>query len=113
MSEPEWLTRKKRIDIRLRSMTPSWKIIRYHDGLDLSALHYVAVEEFPTENGPADYALFVDGILIGIIEAKKVTVNPQIVWEQAKLYSRGVVPGPGNWMGFRAPFFSPPKGKII
>jgi hypothetical protein len=44
------------IDTRLRAVQPSWKIIRYRDGLDLSALHCVAVEEFPTANGPADYA---------------------------------------------------------
>jgi type I restriction enzyme R subunit len=113
MSEPEWLTRKKRIDIRLRSMTPPWKIIRYHDGLDLSALHYVAFEEFPTENGPADYALFVNGIFIGIIEAKKVTVNPQNVLEQAKRYSRGVANGPGNWNGLRVPFLYATNGEII
>ena len=113
MSEPEWLTRKKRIDIRLRSMTPPWKIICYHDGLDLSALHYVAVEEFPTENGPADYALFVNGILIGIIEAKKVTVNPQNVLEQAKRYSRGATNGPGNWNGLRVPFLYATNGEII
>ena len=36
-----------------------------------------AVEEYPTANGPADYALFVEGRLLGILEAKKVTVNPQ------------------------------------
>lgn len=113
MSEPEWLTRKKRIDIRLRSMTPPWKIIRYHDGLDLSALHYVAVEEFPTENGPADYALFVNGIFIGIIEAKKVTVNPQNVLEQAKRYSRGAANGPANWNGLRVPFLYATNGEII
>jgi type I site-specific restriction endonuclease len=82
LNESEWLTRKKRIDTRLCAPPPPWKIIRYRDGLNLSSLHCVAVEEFPTENGPADYALFVNGILLGIIEAKKVTVNPQNVLEQ-------------------------------
>lgn len=32
----------------------------------------VAVREFPTDTGPVDYALFVNGIPVGIIEAKKV-----------------------------------------
>ena len=30
-----------------------------------------AVEEYPTENGPADYALVVKGQLLGVVEAKK------------------------------------------
>jgi type I site-specific restriction endonuclease len=93
LNEAEWLTRKKRIDTRLCALTPPWKIIRYHDGLNLSSLHCVAVEEFPTANGPADYALFVNGVLLGIIEAKKVTVNPQNVLEQAKRYSAGASQG--------------------
>jgi type I site-specific restriction endonuclease len=45
------------------------------------SLDKVAVEEIPTANGPADYGLFVRGRLLGIIEAKKVTVNPQNVLE--------------------------------
>ena len=31
----------------------------------------VAVREFPTDTGPVDYALFVNGIPVGVIEAKK------------------------------------------
>jgi type I restriction enzyme R subunit len=76
-------------------------------------LHCVAVEEFPTANGPADYALFVKGVLLGIIEAKKVTVNPQNVLEQAKRYSAGAAQGPGNWDGFRVPFLYATNGEII
>ena len=87
LSESEWVTRKKRIDSKLKAMNPAWEIIRYKDGLELSRLNRHAVEEFPTDNGPADYALFVDGQLLGIIEAKKVTVNPQNVLEQAKRYA--------------------------
>jgi type I restriction enzyme, R subunit len=102
--EAEWLTRKLRIDTRLRALNPQWQIIPWRDGLDTSKLTCHAVTEFPTENGPADYALFVDGMLLGIIEAKKVTVSPQNVLEQAKRYSRGAANGPGNWNGFRGPF---------
>jgi len=39
---------------------------RWKDGLDVSALRCHAVTEFPTANGPADYALFVNGKLLGI-----------------------------------------------
>jgi type I restriction enzyme R subunit len=112
-NEAEWLTRKKRIDAKLISLNPPWEIIPWHAGLDTSKLTCHAVTEFPTENGPADYALFVDGILIGIIEAKKVTVNPQNVLEQAKRYSRGAANGSGNWNGFHIPFLYATNGEII
>jgi type I restriction enzyme R subunit len=59
--EPEWQTRKKRIDKKLRSAQPHWEIIKYSDQLNTSALDQHAVEEYPTANGPADYALFVKG----------------------------------------------------
>lgn len=38
----------------------------------------VAVREFPTSTGPVDYALFVDGTPVGIIEAKKDDVGENI-----------------------------------
>jgi type I restriction enzyme, R subunit len=102
ISESEWLTRKKRIDGRLKAL--GWKIVRYFDGIDLSSLDNVAVEELPTASGPADYGLFVGGQLLGIVEAKKVTVNPQNVLEQAKRYAMGAYNGVGNWDGLSVPF---------
>ena len=39
--------------------------------LDLSAAVGVAVREYPTDSGPADYVLFVNRIAVGVIEAKK------------------------------------------
>ncbi|MFD2112298.1 type I restriction-modification enzyme R subunit C-terminal domain-containing protein [Thiorhodococcus fuscus] len=39
--------------------------------LDLSASIGVAVREFPTDSGPADYLLFVNRIPVGVIEAKR------------------------------------------
>ena len=113
MTESEWQTRKQRIDTRLRALQPSWKIVRYRDGLDFSTLNGVAVEELPTANGPADYGLFIAGKLLGIIEAKKVTVNPQNVLEQAKRYSEGAFQGPGNWNGLKVPFLYASNGEII
>ena len=72
-----------------------------------------AVEELPTANGPADYALFVKGQLLGIVEAKKVTVNPQNVLEQAKRYARGVFAAAGEWNGFRVPFLYASNGTLV
>ena len=105
MTELEWETRKERIDKKLRAITPCWDITPYRDGLDVAALEHDAVTEFPTANGPADYALIrLRAKLLGIIEAKKVSVGPQNVLEQAKRYSRGAFNGPGNWNGYRVPF---------
>ena len=79
--------------------------------MNLATLTHHAVEEYPTDNGPADYALFVKGKLFGIIEAKKVTVAPQNVLEQAKRYSRGVTDGIGKWNGFGVLSFMRPTAK--
>ena len=49
----------------------------------------VAVREFPTSTGPVDYALFVDGSPVGVIEAKKSDVGENIttVEEQSGRYA--------------------------
>lgn len=111
MTESEWQTRKRRIDTRLRAL--GWKITPHKPGMDTSKLDAVALEEYPTANGPADYALFLHGQFMGIIEAKKVTVNPQNVLEQAKRYALGATDGPGNWDGFRVPFLYASNGELI
>lgn len=111
--EAEWLTRKKRIDTKLASPELGWKIIPHKESLDLSTLNHHAVTEYPTENGPADYALFVKGKLFGIVEAKKVSIGPQNVLEQAKRYTRGVMDGLGNWDGLKVPFLYSTNGELI
>lgn len=49
----------------------------------------VAVREFPTDTGPVDYALFVNGIPVGVIEAKKSDAGENIttVEEQSARYA--------------------------
>ncbi|MDD5204833.1 MAG: type I restriction endonuclease [Desulfobacterales bacterium] len=111
--ELEWQTRRDRINKKLRGLNPSWEIIKYSEKLDTKSLSRHAVEEFPTANGPADYALFVNGNLLGILEAKKVKVGPQNVLEQAKRYSKGAFAGPGNWSGYRVPFLYSSNGEIV
>lgn len=113
MIENEWRTRKTRIDARLRAIKPAWEIIPYHDGLDTSRLSRHAVEEYPTNHGPADYALFVNGRLLGILEAKKVGVSPQNVLEQAKRYSAGCPKTIGAWGLLKVPFLYASNGEQI
>src|SRR4051812_23466117 len=61
--ESEKQTRKQRIDTRLKNL--GWTIVPYKLGSDTSAFTKHAVEEYPTASGPADYALFVEGRLLG------------------------------------------------
>ncbi len=113
IEEREWQTRKERINTKLRATKPAWEIVRYYEGLDTSFLERHAVEEYPTANGPADYALFVKGRLLGIIEAKKLGIGPQNVLAQAKRYAKGAFAGPGNWNGYRVPFLYSTNGEVI
>ena len=76
-SESERKTRLKRVDPLLR--VAGWSLLDFKPGLDVSKLKAHAVREYETANGPADYALVVDGQVLGIVEAKKVTLGPQNV----------------------------------
>jgi type I restriction enzyme R subunit len=111
--ESEQQTRRKRIDRQLTSPLAGWKIVSYTSNLDLSQLDGVAVEEYPTDSGPADYALFVKGWLLGFIEAKKLAVGAQNVLEQAKRYSRTASDGPGSWGEYHVPFLYSSNGEKI
>ena len=58
-----------RLKIDARLIQTGW-VIQNVKQLNLSAGLGVAVREFPTDTGPVDYALFVDGVPVGVIEAK-------------------------------------------
>jgi len=84
MSLNEEQTRKQYIDIALKRS--GWnKIIPFKEGVFYKD---EAVEEYPTDSGPADYVLFCDGKPLAIVEGKKVAVNPQNVLQQAQRYAR-------------------------
>ena len=109
ITELEWKTRKERID---KKLSASWNIIKYYPELNFASLTNHAVEEFPTTNGPADYALFVNGKLLGIIEAKKVSIDPQNVLEQAKRYSKGITSN-FHFEEYGVPFLYSSNGELI
>jgi type I restriction enzyme R subunit len=109
--ENEWLTRKRRIDPKLRAQ--GWEIVLFDPATDLSAYRAHAIEEYPTENGPADYGLVVDGQLLGVVEAKTVTVGPAGVLLQAERYSKGVADSTFNFRGFRVPFLYSTNGEVL
>jgi type I restriction enzyme, R subunit len=65
--ESERQTRKRRIDPLLKSL--GWKVVPFDEQRSLAGLSNCAIEEFPTENGPADYVLCLDGRIVGVVEA--------------------------------------------
>jgi len=106
--EAEWKTRKKRIDPRLdaagwarRGGPPSTKLFR--------------TEEEETANGPADYALWLGDRIVGVVEAKKLTVGPQNVLTQAARDARGVAAkfSVGNFDGHHVPFLYSTNGEEL
>ncbi|HEX6509330.1 MAG TPA: DEAD/DEAH box helicase family protein [Chloroflexota bacterium] len=72
-----------------------------------------AVEEWPTAEGPADYALTDGGVALGVVEAKKLTVGPEGVLPQAERYSRGLRQVPLYQGQFGVPFLYSTNGEII
>ena len=66
-----------RLGIDKKLMESGW-IIQDMKSLNLSASLGVAVREFPTSTGPVDYALFIEGVPVGVIEAKKTDEGENI-----------------------------------
>jgi len=61
---------KARIAIDQKLAQSGW-IVQDMKQLNLAAGLGVAVREFPTSTGEVDYALFIDGIPVGVVEAKR------------------------------------------
>lgn len=80
----------------------------------------MAIAEWPTESGPADYVLFVGLTPMATVEAKRKNVNVSASLVQAKRYSRGFKASeetqmhPQNWgvqEEFRLPFVFSSNGR--
>jgi type I restriction enzyme R subunit len=107
--EDEWTTRRKRVEKALREA--GWtNIVDYAKGTRYDT---VAVREYETAEGPADYVLFHDGQAIAAVEAKKVTIGPQNVLSQALRYSRGFRDGKFTFGEFHLPFGYSTNGEVF
>ncbi|RAQ42887.1 type I restriction-modification system endonuclease [Arthrospira sp. O9.13F] len=78
----------------------------------------MAIAEWPTANGIADYALFVGTSCIGFIEAKRRRKNVSAAIDQAERYARGFQAGDGfapldgsPWGEFQVPFVFATNGR--
>src|ERR1700733_5324193 len=107
----EWLTRKKIINQKLRAC--GWRVVPFAPGKPLSAFDDCAIEEFETDNGPADYALCRAGQIVGVVEAKKLSLGPQNVLLQAERYSKGIRQSGLNSGEFGVPFLYSTNGEVI
>ncbi|WP_222626167.1 hypothetical protein, partial [Phycocomes zhengii] len=83
---PEQLARD-RIDERLR--TSGWHV-QDKSALDFNAGLGVAVREYQTDIGPADYVLFADRQAVGVVEAKPDNWGVRLtsVEEQSEGYAK-------------------------
>ena len=88
MSTPEAGARQ-RIDAQL--LAAGW-VVQDRADLNLTAALGVAVREFPTLVGPADYLLFTDGLAVGVLEAKKGGQPLSGVSDQTQRYQRNLGP---------------------
>jgi type I restriction enzyme, R subunit len=77
----------------------------------------MAIAEWPTRNGPADYALFIGTRCIAVVEAKRRNKNVSAVLRQAERYSAGFRPEEGvetfggPWGEYLVPFVFSSNGR--
>ena len=82
--ETERRTRKRRIDPRLEAR--GWSVVTADNSGELAP---EAITEYPTTSGPADYALSVDGRILGVVEAKRLTIGGATGSSRANRYPKG------------------------
>ena len=85
------------IDLQLRRVgweadTPT---LRHAAGVRPARGRNLAIAEWPTANGPADYALFVGLTCVGIVEAKRRNRDVAAHIDQAGRYAQGFLAEPG------------------
>jgi type I restriction enzyme R subunit len=75
--------------LRARGWEVDTQTIRYSAGSRPAKGRNLAIAEWPTKSGPADYALFVGTRCIGVVEAKRRNKNVSSHIDQAQRYARG------------------------
>jgi type I restriction enzyme R subunit len=90
--------------------------LRYSRGARPAKGRALAIAEWPTESGPADYALFVGLTCVGVVEAKRKRKNVSAAVDQAERYSAGFSfkegeAAGGPWDKFRVPFLFSTNGR--
>lgn len=86
-----------------------WHIIRR--GNPVPSNGFFALEETPT--GPMDYGLFLDGVLIGDVEAKPEKTGVPGILAQDERYSKSYDKGNFDFDGYHIPFLYSSNGHLI
>lgn len=76
--------------LRDREWEADTATLRYSAGTRPTKGRNMAIAEWPTRSGPADYALFVGTQCIGVAEAKRQNRNVSSAIDQAQRYARGM-----------------------
>ncbi|HEY7552915.1 MAG TPA: type I restriction-modification system endonuclease [Hyphomicrobiaceae bacterium] len=91
--------------------------LRHGTGTRPAKGHKMAIAEWPTASGPADYALFVDTTLVGVVEAKRKRKNVSAAIDQAERYSTSIAAtsdfglAGGPWDKHKVPFVFAANGR--
>jgi type I restriction enzyme R subunit len=92
-------------------------VLRHASGMRPAKGRNLAIAEWPTASGPADYALFVGLTLIGVVEAKRRRKNVSAAIDQAERYSSGIGGSNdfsfagGPWGDHKVPFVFAANGR--
>jgi type I restriction enzyme R subunit len=88
---------RDRIDaqLRARGWEADTRALRYAAGARPAKGRNMAIAEWPTASGPADYALFFGLTCVGVVEAKRRNRNVAAALGQAGRYAQGFLPEPG------------------
>ncbi|AEH63583.1 type I restriction-modification system endonuclease [Zymomonas mobilis] len=107
------------IDQQLRDC--GWEVdtqdLRYSKGIRPAKGRNLAIAEWPTAKGPADYALFVGSTLVGVVEAKRKRKNVSAAIDQAERYSIAIKDNAdfsyagGPWGDYKVPFVFSANGR--
>ncbi|MBF0876830.1 type I restriction-modification system endonuclease [Gluconobacter cerevisiae] len=103
--------------LRDRGWEANTRELRYANGVRPAKGRNLAIAEWPTANGPADYALFVGTTLVGVVEAKRRRKNVSAAIDQAERYSIGIKDSGdfsyacGPWGEHKVPFAFSANGR--
>jgi type I restriction enzyme, R subunit len=91
--------------------------LRYSKGVRPVKGRNMAIAEWPTESGPADYALFMGTKCVGVVEGKRKRKNVSAAIDQAQRYSTSIRLGKdaeaigGPWGEHKVPFVFAVNGR--
>ena len=100
---------RKLIDEKLKEA--GWELLP--EGSSVPQSGNFAIDEVQTESGPMDYALYIDGVLVGDVEAKSEDKGVPGILQQDERYSQTYKDGKFDFDGYHIPFLYASNGHVI